>query len=140
MLLNFALFLFVFSIAMNYYTKLMELKGGPDGETLFYSIQLGLVCISCAKSGSPCNHLLSMNPEVNCNNQIEPNQLNVSNYNETHDSYFCVCIVFFQWKPKSRMAKVDAIVSYTRKHGMHQTCCSLRVDSLTSYFLCFLLF
>lgn len=33
------------------------------GQELFVVVRLGLVCEACARSGSTCNHLLSLNPE-----------------------------------------------------------------------------
>lgn len=47
---------------LNYYSKLMALKD-QHGEGLFYTIQLGLMCAACIKSGASCTHKLDMQPE-----------------------------------------------------------------------------
>ena len=49
---------------LNYYSELMALKD-QFGETLFYTIVLGLVCAACMKSGNACSHKLGLSP-VRC--------------------------------------------------------------------------
>jgi hypothetical protein len=45
----------------NYFSQLMAIKD-QFGQHLFLSIQIGLVCKACQKSGQACNHWLDLKP------------------------------------------------------------------------------
>lgn len=51
-----------FCVRSNYYTELMEMKGGPDGENLFYCMRIGLQCELCLAKGVTCLHGLRKLP------------------------------------------------------------------------------